>query len=62
MKIKIKFMVTFMALVLSIFTAISVCAASEDPYQTVIDKLNKEYSMDIHFMNSEELRTYSMEK
>ena len=38
MKIKIKFMVTFMALVLSIFTAISVCAASEDPYQTVIDK------------------------
>lgn len=62
MKIEIKFMVTFMALALSIFTAISVCAASEDPYQAVIDKLNKEYSMDIHFMNSEELRTYSMEK
>ena len=62
MRIEIKFMVTFMALVLSIFTAISVCAASEDPYQAVIDKLNKEYSMDIHFMNSEELRTYSMEK
>ena len=55
-------MVTFMALVLSIFTAISVCAASEDPYQTVIDKLNKEYSMDIHFMNSEEFCVYSMEK
>ena len=47
MKIKIKLMVTFMALVLSIFTAISVSAASEDPYQAVIDKLNKEYSMDI---------------
>ena len=42
MKIKIKLMVTFMALVLSIFTAISVSAASEDPYQAVIDKLNKE--------------------
>ena len=44
MKIKIKLMVTFMALVLSIFIAISVSAASEDPYQAVIDKLNKEYS------------------
>ena len=62
MKIKIKLMVTFMALVLSIFTAISVSAASEDPYQAVIDKLNKEYSMDIHFMNSEEFCVYSMEK
>ena len=62
MKIKIKLMVTFMALVLSTFTAISVSAASEDPYQAVIDKLNKEYSMDIHFMNPEEFRTYSMEK
>ena len=51
MKIKIKLMVTFMALVLSIFTAISVSAASEDPY-----------SMDIHFMNSEEFCVYSMEK
>ena len=59
MKIKIKLMVTFMALVLSIFTAISVSAASEDPYQAVIDKLNKEYSMD---MNSEEFCVYSMEK
>ena len=47
-----------MALVLSAFTAISVSAASEDPYQAVIDKLNKEYSMDIHFMDSEELRIY----
>ena len=62
MKIKIKLMVTFMALVLSTFTAISVSAASEDPYQAVIDKLNKEYSMDIHFMNSEEFCAYSMEK
>ena len=62
MRIEIIFMVTFMALVLSIFTAISVCAASEDPYQAVIDKLNKEYSMDIHFMNSEEFCVYSMEK
>ena len=62
MRIEIKFMVTFMALVLSIFTAISVSAASEDPYQAVIDKLNKEYSMDIHFMNSEEFCVYSMEK
>ena len=62
MKIKMKFMVTFMALVLSTSTAISVSAASEDPYQAVIDKLNKEYSMDIHFMNPEEFRTYSMEK
>lgn len=62
MKIKIKLMVTFMALVLSTFTTISVSAASEDPYQAVIDKLNKEYSMDIHFMNSEEFRAYSMEK
>ena len=52
-------MVTFMALVLSTFTAISVSAASEDPYQAVIDKLNKEYSMDIHFMNSEEFCAYS---
>lgn len=31
-------------------------------YQAVIDKLNKEYSMEIHFMNPEELRTYSMEE
>lgn len=51
-----------MALVLSAFTAISVSAASEDSYQAVIDKLNKEYSMEIHFMNLEELRTYSMEE
>lgn len=62
MKRRIKFMVTFMALFLSVFTAISVSAASEDPYQAVIDKLNKEYSMDIHFMNSEELRTFSMKE
>ena len=62
MKKRIKFMGTFMALVLSAFTAISVSAASEDPYQAVIDKLNKEYSMDIHFMDSEELRIYSMEE
>ena len=51
-----------MALFLSVFTAISVSAASEDPYQAVIDKLNKEYSMNIHFMNSEELRTSSMKE
>ena len=38
-------MVTFMALFLSVFTASSVSAASEDPYQAVIDKLNKEYSI-----------------
>ena len=62
MKRRIKFMVTFMALFLSVFTAISVSAASEDPYQAVIDKLNKEYSMNIHFMNSEELRTSSMKE
>lgn len=52
----------FMALILGTFTAISVSAASEDPYQAVIDKLNKEYSMDIHFMDSEELRIYSTEE
>ena len=62
MKRRIKFMVTFMALFLSVFTAISVSAASEDPYQAVIDRLNKEYSMNIHFMNSEELRTSSMKE
>ena len=52
MRIEIKFMVTFMALVLSIFTAISVCAASEDPYQAVIDKLNKENYAHIQWRNS----------
>ncbi|NSC71968.1 hypothetical protein [Blautia obeum] len=62
MKKRIKFMGIFMALILGTFTAISVSAASEDPYQAVIDKLNKEYSMDIHFMDSEELRIYSTEE
>lgn len=44
--------------VMILCTAMSVSAAEADPYQAVIDKLNKEYSMDIHFMSETEAQAY----
>ena len=44
--------------IVTVCTAMFVSAAEVDPYQAVIDKLNKEYSMDIHFMSATEARTY----
>lgn len=45
--------------VMILCTVMPTSAATTDPYQAVIDKLNKEYSMDIHFMSETEARTYS---
>lgn len=46
--------------VMLVCTNMPISAATPvDPYQAVIDKLNKEYSMDIHFMSESETQTYS---
>lgn len=60
MKKRTKFIGTLTALVLSVFTTISVNATMNDPYQEVLDKLNREYSMDIHFLTPEEQNLYSI--
>lgn len=50
----IKSIVILASLIMTFAVTISVNAASDNPYQAVIDKLNEEYSMNIHFMPSAE--------
>lgn len=59
MKKKIRMVIIFAVLVLAYAVPMSVSASDNDPYQEVIDKLNEEFSMDIHFMTPEERAMYS---
>lgn len=60
MRMNKKIIGILLLVIMMLYTALLVAADENEPYQAVLDKLNKEYAMDIHFMSIAERYEYSV--